>query len=236
MWRLISDNLRYSQTTALGTTAAAILLAAAIHAVLSYLLAYEIVPPPDPDFNEMYLYPLMILLASLIVAVSAQTGDLREDRIRLQAILPRSKTQVGLARVLTPAVFIVLGLGFAQVLLGVIYFGWGKADFMASFFLAGWFLFVLEFVLLNTELESWFSRSPVYKALVPVVAGAAILLFVAGLLARRFLAIDSPLVTFLHSIPDFNVGMVGALKLYGMSMILIGLNFLLFMRRKSLVG
>lgn len=236
MWRLILDNLQYRQAFALGVGGAALLLAVLIHVTLSALLAQGLLPPPDDAFSALYLYPMLALFTFLITGISAQAGDLMERRLRMHGTLPRTRIQIGLARVFTPVVFILLGLAVAQIMMAGISLVWGKEDFAAVFALSGFFLFILQIVNLNAELESQFSKSTSYRLAVIVVVSMSILLFTSGLLARRFVVSDSPMIAFVQSIPDLNYRtMAEALKLYGLAGIVTGLHFLLFMRRKSLL-
>ncbi len=218
MWCLIYDNLRYRWVLVLSACGALLFLGAVIHVVLPALWAQDILPRPDRIFSVLNLYPLLTLLAFLIAATSAQAADSREDRLRAHGVLPLTKAQVGMARMLMPVAFMLPGLALSLLMMAVIYVGWGKGNSVACIGVSGWFLFVLQGTLLIAELEAMFPKTsvlrPIIRVMVPVTVGLVILLFMGGI--------------------DI-ASLQGIWILYGGSGLLITLNFLIFMRRKSLL-
>jgi len=193
-------------------------LGAVIHVILPSLWAEGILPRPDRTFSVLNLYPLLALLAFLIAATSAQAADLREHRLRVHGALPLTKAQIGMARTLMPVAYMLLGLVVSLALMAVIAFGWGKGSALACIGLSGWFLFVLQGTLSIAELEAMFPKTSVLRLVIRVTVPVAVALVV------------------LLSVPRFDiVSLRGIWILYSASGLLVGLNFLIFMRRKSLL-
>ncbi len=101
MWMLMIGSLRYRAAAALYAAGIALVLAAAANLILPLVGA---APSPDDDFKLVYLFPILLLFSSAFVGFGQIVGDTREVRLATYAILPRTKTELGLAWVLTPCI------------------------------------------------------------------------------------------------------------------------------------
>ena len=168
------------------------------------------------------LVPGLGLVASTIAGVVALGAEGRERRLLLHLPLPVTRTQVGLARVVFPALVIVLGTA-AAVLLSILV-GRGEALTAArawNLLLAGTQLtFFLQVVLTVEELLARGRRLP--GRLMGVVA--LVLLLGISLLA------------WIGLTEHFASHLVLALATAGFTLGLVGLTVFLFHRRVSFIG
>ncbi len=184
----------------------------------------------------MHLLPLFILAASFFFAVAVQILDLPQRRIRVHAVLPRSKAQIALARVLTPAVIVLLGLAAAQAIMLTMLVGWGAGEFLGQFSIAGFFLFVLQFWVLVFELGLFLGSYPRAQWVVVITAAALVGLYVLGAVAHRFIDYESRLGALLRTIPELSLDTVlGTLVAYGLAGLMTAVSYWLIMRRRSLL-
>jgi hypothetical protein len=233
MWSLLIGNLRYRKELAVYAFGVALLLATIVTVAAWVLVGRGAL---DENFKVLYVFPTSILFASFVPAIAALLGDARERRVAGHAALPQSKSQIGLARVLTPAVFVLIGL-VAAVTIALVIGGDARWSLVWDFVgMAGWTLLCIQVAIFLAETSSLLEHSPGARGMIQ--AGVALLLiFYCAVEVAHLLDATSPIVSMLQTIPKIDrETFKGPLVLHGLAWSVAGLAFFAFMRRKSLTA
>jgi len=117
MWRLVREGLRFYGRTLLVSWAFGVgifLLVVAILAVVGSVRDRAELPRMAAQM------PVAILIASMVAAFIVTGTERAEARVRLHVMLPLPIGQVALARILFPAIFMLLGLAVSHAVFGAL--------------------------------------------------------------------------------------------------------------------
>ncbi len=116
MWRLVREGLRAYTPTLLISWAFG---AGVFVIVLTILAIVGSAHDRSALLGMAVQVPLPILIASMVAAFIVTGSERGESRVRLHVMLPVPLRQVAAARVVFPAVFMLLGLAVAHVLFAI---------------------------------------------------------------------------------------------------------------------
>jgi hypothetical protein len=187
--------------------------------LLQILLTWVESEPGEFDPKSWLVLPLLGFAATAIASIVAFETEDRERRLLLQLPLPVTRTQVGLARVVFPAMIVVLGTAATALLSCVILLGIGERPTADA----------ARQLLFATTIEMFFLQ--LLLTILTVVRG--------GHRPRRLMGIVTlvmllalALVTSIE-LAQFGSHLVVALGIAGMTLGFMGLSVYLFHRRPS---
>jgi hypothetical protein len=187
--------------------------------LLQILLSWVKTEPGEFDPERWLLLPLLGFAATAIASIVAFETEDRERRLLLHLPLPVTRTQVGLARVVFPAMIIVLGTAATALLSGAILVGIGT---MPTADAARQLLFA-------TTIEMFFLQ--LLLTVLTLVRGGHRPRRLMGIVAMLML-LGVALVTSIE-LAQFGSHLVVALGIAGLTLGLMGLSVYLFQRRPS---
>lgn len=236
MWNLILANSRYQARTAMSGLLIVLSLATAVNVGLPL---FGLGPRPEDDFKLFYLYPVLIVFLGMGLAFAEFGSQRREFRLHLTALLPRTLTQVGLARILSPVVALLGCLALAVIVMLALQWVMGTGvvawrTYILTYF-AGLFFIVTQLVVLREESLPVLKRS----RLAQVLVSGALLVFSLVMLLRGL----SP---YIHLVPQATATLrpsialnpkvlSSTLWLHGIGWLMVVISVALFRSRRSLI-
>jgi hypothetical protein len=214
MWHLVRVSLAYHLKTLLVAWCVALGVG-----LLQILLSWVQSEPGEFDPGHWLVIPMLGFAATAIASIVAFETEDRERRLLLHLPLPVTRAQVGLARVVFPAMIIVLGTAATALLSGAILLGIGTRPTADA---AGQLLFATIVAMFFLQL---------LLAVLSLVRG--------GHRPRKLMGIVTLLmllgVTLVTSIElaQFGSHLVVALGIAGLTLGLMGLSLYFFQRRPS---
>lgn len=236
MWTLIAANLRYRAGVVVYAFVIAALIATAINVVFPPL---GLAPPPDDRFRLVYFYPVLILFSSVAVGFGSMMGDQRERRLVCHVVLPRTRMQIGLARVLTPTLHVLIGLAVAEILMLTIVRLEGKPAegwrFLFLAFFGGQFIALLQLPLMVVEFQNAAEHSRLMRVLFVLgVLGVMSVVLIRAL--SHYVPFDPRVVEAIRSLGTFDPETIATnLVVYAFAVLASVANVALFLRRRALL-
>ena len=223
MWRLIAEQLHWRWVPALAVVAVI---------PLAQLVAQLVSPSRWPLGPPGAATVVAMLLGGAAVVHAFVLTDSRQHRVVLLKSLPATDREIGLARVLLPAVLwmaLAVATLLPAALLGLLELEAPGLWALTSSVLA--VLALLEAELLWKELRPYVLRLPLGRPLsfaAPILVGAALAIAVAALLSRHREPAIAVLVAILQA--------PAALALAGAAVAMAAMTVVLFRRRESYLG
>ena len=155
MSRLLIASFRYRLRMILWVWGGALAIAALVNILLPI---FDVGPPAEDDFKLVYFFPIAVVFASLATGMASISGDAKESRAFHHTLLPVTRGEVSLARILAAVLHPLTALLVAELMmlaaqlgLGVSLAAW-RFSFLACF--ATGIVALLQFILLVDEFQA----------------------------------------------------------------------------------